>query len=377
MKPATIRAWAWVHTWTSLVSTVFMLLLCLTGLPLIFHHEIDGWLGVASPEAATAGAPASVDRLAAAALADHPGRVIQYIGWDQHEPGLAFVILNSSAGAHPNDSITVNYDAARAQKLGPASSAVMQVVLRLHVDLFAGLPGKLFLGAMGALLVAAIVSGVVLYGPFTRRLAFGTIRARRRTTWLDLHNLTGIVTATWLAVVGLTGVINTLSEPLIGRWKATELDAMTAAHRENPSPAITATIAAISLDRVLASARDAASGMEAAFIAFPGSGFSTAGHYGVFLRGATPLTSRLLQPVLLDAATGAVAETRHLPWYLTAILVSQPLHFGDYGGMPLKIIWAMLDLVAIVVLGSGLYLWWSRRSRLRAAAFTSALADPA
>ena len=37
------------------------------------------------------------------------------------------------------------------------------------------------------------------------------------------------------------------------------------------------------------------------------------------------------------------------------------LHFGDYGGLPLKILWALLDVVTIVVLGSGLYLWWARR----------------
>jgi uncharacterized iron-regulated membrane protein len=41
--------------------------------------------------------------------------------------------------------------------------------------------------------------------------------------------------------------------------------------------------------------------------------------------------------------------------------VSQPLHFGDYGGMPMKIIWGLLDAITIVVLGSGLYLWLARR----------------
>jgi uncharacterized iron-regulated membrane protein len=29
--------------------------------------------------------------------------------------------------------------------------------------------------------------------------------------------------------------------------------------------------------------------------------------------------------------------------------------------MPLKIIWALLDVLTIVVLGSGLYLWLARR----------------
>ena len=37
MQSRAIRIWAWVHTWTSLICTVFLLMLCLTGLPLIFH----------------------------------------------------------------------------------------------------------------------------------------------------------------------------------------------------------------------------------------------------------------------------------------------------------------------------------------------------
>ena len=48
--------------------------------------------------------------------------------------------------------------------------------------------------------------------------------------------------------------------------------------------------------------------------------------------------------MLIDAATGAFTDSRDLPWYVTTLLVSQPLHFGDYGGMPMKIIWALLDI---------------------------------
>lgn len=32
------RLWSVVHTWSSLVATAFLLVLCLTGLPLIFAH---------------------------------------------------------------------------------------------------------------------------------------------------------------------------------------------------------------------------------------------------------------------------------------------------------------------------------------------------
>ncbi|MBU1459972.1 MAG: PepSY domain-containing protein, partial [Gammaproteobacteria bacterium] len=48
--------------------------------------------------------------------------------------------------------------------------------------------------------------------------------------------------------------------------------------------------------------------------------------------------------------------------------LSQPLHFGDYGGRPMQILWAVLDVLTIIVLGSGLYLWWVRRRGIQTSA---------
>ncbi len=79
------------------------------------------------------------------------------------------------------------------------------------------------------------------------------------------------------------------------------------------------------------------------------------------MQGTTAWTSKLLTPVLVEAEGAEVVATRALPWYMQALLVSQPLHFGDYGGLPLKILWAALDVLSIVVLASGLYLWVKRR----------------
>jgi uncharacterized iron-regulated membrane protein len=100
--------------------------------------------------------------------------------------------------------------------------------------------------------------------------------------------------------------------------------------------------------------------MKLSFIAFPGSSFSSPHHTTFFMRGSEPFTSKLLQPVLVDARTAKVTAAPKMPWYLTGLLVSQPLHFGDYGGMPMQILWALLDITTLVVLGSGLYLWLKR-----------------
>jgi uncharacterized iron-regulated membrane protein len=105
--------------------------------------------------------------------------------------------------------------------------------------------------------------------------------------------------------------------------------------------------------------------MKIGFVAFPGTPFTSAHHYGIFLRGNEALTSRLYKPVLVDAQTAQITDSRNLPWYLTALLISQPLHFGDYGGGWMQFLWAMLDVATIIVLGSGLYLWLKRGNRAR------------
>jgi uncharacterized iron-regulated membrane protein len=120
------------------------------------------------------------------------------------------------------------------------------------------------------------------------------------------------------------------------------------------------------MQQTVARAEQAAPGMKVGFVAFPGTPFTSAHHYGVFMRGDTALTSRLYKPVLIDANTGQITDRRSLPWYLSELFISQPLHFGDYGGGWMQIIWALLDIATIIVLGSGLYLWL-RRANLRKA----------
>src|SRR5690606_41845650 len=64
-----------------------------------------------------------------------------------------------------------------------------------------------------------------------------------------------------------------------------------------------------------------------------------------------------------EAESVQLPGTREWPRYIKALLLSQPLHFGDYGGLMLKIVWALLDILTIIVLGSGLYLWWKKRKQ--------------
>lgn len=366
MKSKTIRRWSFIHTWTSLVCTVFLLMLALTGLPLIFHHEIEHLLGDA-PEVREM--PADTPRLNLAQLVvaaeqHRPDDVVQYFGFDDDEPNAVLTIMAKTAGTEPNSSHTFMLDARTGEALETpsANSGLMLFILRLHVDMFAGLPGKLLLAFMGLLFVVAIVSGTVLYLPFMRRLKFGTVRQDKSTRlrWLDLHNLIGVVTLTWALVVGVTGVISACADLLIAAWRNDALNTLIAPYRD--APPLTHLAPAT---RLLDIAAEVAPEMKPDFIAFPGTRFSSEHHYSVFMKGGTHLTSHLLTPVLIDATTLQVTAVAERPWYMDAMGMSQPLHFGDYGGMPMKILWATLDVLTIIVLGSGVYLWVVRRRAAR------------
>jgi uncharacterized iron-regulated membrane protein len=370
MNSRKIKTWAWVHKWSSLVCTVFMLLLCITGLPLIFHHEIGHLLGteVESPKMPANTPRVSLDRVLETARAKHPDRVVQFVSQPEDDDGLWFVTLTPTP-APTDDFKSVAVDARTGAVLAQPKldEGFMYVMFKLHVDLFAGLAGKLFLGFMGLLLLVAIVSGVVLYAPFMRKLDFGTVRRekRPRLKWLDLHNLLGIVTLVWLFVVGATGMINTWADLVIKYWQYDQLSALLAPYKDEPTVPVAQRA---SVQRSMEVALQQTPGMKLSFVAFPGTAFSSPHHTTFFMRGSEPFTSKLLQPVLVDAKTAQVTAAPKMPWYLTALLVSQPLHFGDYGGMPMQIIWALLDIATIIVLGSGLYLWLKRGNSVPAAA---------
>jgi uncharacterized iron-regulated membrane protein len=364
-----IRRWSKVHTWTSLISTAFLLLLCITGLPLIFYHELDHALyDEVEPAQLAADAPrASLDTVVANGLAKMPGQAVQFMFWDREEPEIVMLSIGKTVDSDPEHNRLVRLDSRTGEFLDEVDfrSRLTYVFYRLHVDMYAGLPGKLFLGLMGLLFCVAIVSGVVLYWPSTRKLDFGAVRRQRPrlVRWLDLHNLLGVVTVVWALTVGFTGVINTWADLIFKLWQNDQLVEMVGAYKDRALPQ-----GPTSVEEAVASARAALPGMTPSFVAFPGNPFSSKSHYAVFMRGETPLTSRLLRPTLIEAETGKLTDTRSLPLYAKVLLVSQPLHFGDYGGMPLKIIWALLDVATIVVLVTGLYLWVKRRRRSRAPA---------
>lgn len=354
MRPRTVRLWSILHTWSSLLSTAFLLVLCVTGLPLIFHDEIDAAFApvgtLADPPP-----PRSIDALADAAREAVPGQVVQYIVWEPESPEEVIFSLAKSATAYPTDNVNLVLDAVTAEPADNAGGRATEWLLELHGQLLLGALGPPILGLVAFAFLLSLISGVVLYAPFMRRLPYGTVRRESgvRTRRLDWHNLLGITIAAWLLVVGGTGWINAWGNYIFQIWQAGFMA---------PTPEGVELVApARKPSEVVAAAEAAMPGLDPAIVAYPGSLMADPDHFVVYLRGRTSFESRLMHAALVDAETGKVASVPDIPWFITGLLLSQPLHFGDYGGLPLKLLWAVFDCIAIAVLWTGIRLWWRKR----------------
>lgn len=368
----TLRRWRWIHKWTSLLCTLFLLVFCLTGLPLIFADEINHWV---NPEPAYAAMPAdapraSIDPMVEATQRLRPRDTVVGVSIDPDEPQVRINFAPSLEAANA-DRGTIDwlaFDARTGALIGDSTRAVVsfnridQVLVDIHARLLAGDAGLLLMGGMGLLFVLSLISGAVLYGPFMGRVPFGTVRRNRSVNVkrLDLHNALGVIGLSWMLVVGFTGVLNALNDPLFDHWQRT-VAAVTARQDDEPVPPGTSLS---SVQAALELSRKRLPGLIVAGIDFPGADLNSSDrHYMIWARGPTLATQQIFTPTLVDVVDGRLDAVLPMPWYLRAIEVSRPFHFGDYGGMPLKIMWALFDLLTIIVLVTGLQLWLRQHRR--------------
>lgn len=177
---------------------------------------------------------------------------------DDAEPQVYVWMAPSFKAAHEHPDLLhfLRFDARNGALLSTSQTEFargprpMDILYRVHTDLFLGFPGALFMASIGLMLVIATISGVVLFGPLTKRMSFGTIRdhGAPHIRWLDTPNLLGIVMVAWLMVVRATAIMNKLAAPLFDHWQRTGLLEVT--HRlQAPTRALDQS--AISVERIV------------------------------------------------------------------------------------------------------------------------------
>jgi uncharacterized iron-regulated membrane protein len=364
MSPTATRRLLSIHRICGLIVSLNMLIFAVTGAILVFHEEVDALLGQDLPR----GAGKQVVTLAHAverARAEKPAAQPVYVFHDDEEyPGAILVGLSEGSNKLA-DSKPVFVDAASGEVLKSIDpeGTFTAIMLRLHAQLLLGPAGALLVGVIGLALLLSLGTGVVIYGPMMKRFVFGAIRRQHhvRTLLADVHKLLGVASFGWTLVVVLTGTFLSIGSQLIQLYTMTEMAALAAPYKQERPVSDWST-----LDAAAQNAEQASAGRRWSLIALPGSDFASPRHYAILLRGHEGLDKRMLTIGLVDALQPERVDHREFPWYLRALLISEPLHFGDYGGMPLKLLWLAFTLITIGMSISGVWVTvsaWRERSK--------------
>lgn len=355
------RRWFELHSFVGIVCGIPMFLVCWSGTVAVLSHEIDAWLDprVVAPAGVEAESPKSWQRLAEAARAHRPDATAMTLVAPLKPGYAAQAIVDTPAQAMQR----VYLDPGTGAVLGATSYFNVQRFFRsLHMSLFdfgsqRGW-GYWFVGAFGVLLLASTIAPLVFYRRWWRGFFRLETRHGSRVFWSDAHKLAGVWTLVFSFVIAVTGVW------YLSEWFGVDFGYPERAPLERPAPART-----LPLDAIVARAQAEWPGLRITSVT-PAEG-SWWGHV-VHVEGDAE--AALVRPranyLMLDPASGAVLRSQRaidLGWPARWVDTADPLHFGDFAGLPVKLVWFVFGLAMTGLTLSGAYLHVQRLRRSRGA----------
>lgn len=351
------RLWQ-IHSWLGLAAGLGLLVIGLSGSLLVFHEELEALFNRELVHVT----PTPAGRLPLDTLLTHAQRQLpdhEITGWlpQWDAPRAADVLYVIRRGDKEWLVATLDPYTGRllaSPRLG--KTTLTGWLLELHYAFFAGHAGLLLAGTFGLLLLALGVTGVWLYREFWKN--FLTLRWRRgaRILFSDLHKFVGITSVAFNLVLGFTGAYWNFTH-VIGEWIAGEHEQKKIEQRLYAPT--------LSLDALVHDAAQRLSGFRGNFISLPSDPAAPA----VTLWGAIEprhwLTSPYGSTIVYDASTGAhraTADLRVAGFWPRVVDSFRPLHFGDFGGLPVKILWALAGLAPGTLAITGFAIWWRRRA---------------
>ena len=347
MRPALIV----FHRWLALATSVFILVVSLTGSALVFEGAIDRGLNPQLWRVTPGATLLSLDTLAARALVSAPKGPLT---------GLSPAVAADRAFTAQASGTQIFLDPYTGRVLGTREQRDFNRTLprRLHV-LHTSLLAK---GVGGA------VVGIVTIASFLLVITGSIIwwrdalwRVRWRASWkrvvYDLHHSLGIIASLVLFVITASGVV--MHYGTIGKLIA-RIDATPRAAVPTQPTAGEGTVP-ISLDSVAMVAQAALPGASIMFLSLP----NASEPFVVSMRFPEDRAPGGRSRVYVDRYRGNVLlteSTRRAPAGRAIRNMMRSVHTGDVLGKPTEVIWLLASLVLASQAISGALMWFNARA---------------
>lgn len=352
------RAVFQVHLWTGLVAGAYLFVIGVTGAVVVFRQELQR---AAYPEfhapARAGGATAEPAALLRELRRAYPGYRLSGLDWPTYRRDTFLAYVSNGAEfrtvfAHPES----------ARVAGELPYDWIRRLQDLHFDLLAGTTGRTINGIGALCLLAMGVSGLVVWWPGIARWRGGLVvhrgRGWKRVTW-ELHGVSGVWASALLLMWAATGAY--YGFPQAARAAIAAVSPPTVVRPPDSAPA--AGRAALAPEAILARARRHVPDAQLARLVFP---LGDRGTYLVVLARRVHGDYDTSDEVTLyfDQYSGDLLLARDHARRSGGDLVTAwigPLHFGSFGGLPVKAAWAVAGLTLPLLFVTGLVMWLNRR----------------
>jgi len=330
---------------------------CLSGVIATLSHEIE-WLS----QPALRIDPLQPIRWQATydALREaHPG--VQVGGFSRGEPAVMDGLAWSSYIIGPDGGwaqVRVDPHAARIVRADPTRLYLQDFVRQLHYNfLDAGWLGFYLVSFVAFPMLFSIISALLFFKRWWRHLFRLRIGRGAQAFVSSLHRVTGVWALVFGMVIAVTGVWYLIEADLVPRevvYPEVPKVPVEKLAGHGPTPRM------LPLDQYVDAARTAFPELEPTGIALPDS---PGGSVQVQGRADRVLVRNRANAVFLDPYDGSVLAVRDssregaLSWWVNA---ADALHFGYWGGLASKILWASFGLCLPVMVLTGGWLSWRR-----------------
>lgn len=353
VPPAFVRIVLSGHSGLGLVAAALIYIVCLSGTVAVFLNELKLWEEPAAPTQ-TVASPQAVQAFAEAITKAHPKAGVVYMGLPAPDMPRLYAMVGEQ----------VFVADAQGRIAAEASSPWAHFLEHLHIYLH--LPetiGLIVVGLVGAALTGLIVSGFLAHPKIFRDAFAFRWAGARRLSQADLHNRLSVWGAPFHLVVAWTGAYIGLATLLLfavaGVTTKGDIAKVTApiygeVPKADPTPApfpdLVKTLAWF----------DGKSDLKPTLISL-----TALGTKGQMVEVNALMPKRLIyaERYTFDAQ-GRMTRKLGLSddgLGKQVFASSYPLHFGSFGGLPVKIAYGLLGAALCVVTSSGVTIWLTRR----------------
>lgn len=261
------------------------------------------------------------------------------------------------------------FDPVTGQIVAPAAGRMAEIVTTLHKSFYAGFPGRVAVSLFGVAMTVLVLGGIALH-PRRRRDA---VTLRVGPGWRGLangaHRLIGLWLLPMLLLIAVTGIFSGLGAlGTVALARFTYPGGMPQVMAEltgggRPPPASGQPADMPSMDALLRHQRDAYPTFQPEILTLGRWGDSNATLTVAGTR-AGQLSTAVFEKYHYRARDGALQREDGIAGrgaWLQAFVAIQPLHFAQYGGVPIKLLYFCAGIGASLLVISGLFLWLERR----------------